>query len=241
MAQVAVIVPGAGSGRRFGGRENKIFARIAGQPMFLRTLEAFTSRNDVCQCLLVCSPDDLPMVRETYGGHMGFLGVELIEGGSTRSRSVHNALQTVTEKADLIAVHDAARPCIAQPWIDAVFHEAEKYGAAILARRIHGTVKRADDSNRIHATLPRNEFADLWEAQTPQVFRADWLKEAYETGREATDDAALLEALGKPVSVVPGDPRNIKITTKEDLHFAAAVVSSLPKPKPARGLHPFAD
>jgi len=237
MAKVSVIVPAAGAGKRFGGKENKIFTKIGPQPMFIRTLDAFTTRDDVCQTLLVCSAADMEVVKDRYGGHLGFMGVSLVEGGKTRSESVRNALDKVSDEADLVAVHDAARPCLSQLWIDAVFSEAGKTGAAILALPIHGTVKKVAESGAIDATLPRD--TTLWEAQTPQVFSTAVLRKAYESGSDATDDAALVEASGHPVHVVLGDARNIKVTTPADLAFAAAVIRTLPKPKEKRSLHPF--
>ncbi|HDY65791.1 MAG TPA: 2-C-methyl-D-erythritol 4-phosphate cytidylyltransferase [Phycisphaerae bacterium] len=239
MAKVSVIVPGAGAGERFGGKENKIFAKIKGQPMFLRTLEAFSGRDDICQTLLVCSQSDLPEVKDRYGGHLGFMGVAVVEGGQTRTESVRNALAKVSDEADFVCVHDAARPCLAKPWVDAVFAEAAKTGAAILALPIHGTIKKVSDAAVIDETLPREQFNNIWEAQTPQVFAKSVLMRAYEAGKDATDDASLVEAIGHPVSIVPGDPRNIKVTTPQDLAFAAAVINTLPKPKEKRPFHPF--
>lgn len=237
MAKVSVIVPAAGAGRRFGGKTNKIFERLGGgQPLFIRTLEAFTSRDDVCQTQLVVAPADLDELKRRFGANLGFMGVQVVEGGRTRTESVRRALANVVEQADLVCVHDAVRPCVAQPWIDAVFAEAEKTGAAILACPVHGTLKRVSEGRTIEETIPR---ADLWEAQTPQVFRKEILQAAYASAGSATDDAALVEAAGQAVRVVPGDPRNLKITTPADLAFAAAVIKTLPKPKQDRALHPF--
>lgn len=241
MAKVAVILPAAGASRRFGDGKSKIFARIGQQAMLLRTVEAFSGRRDVVQVLVAVSEADLPAVRETFGGHLSLVGAELLTGGATRTETVRRALEKVSEEAELVAVHDAARPCIAQPWIDAVFAEASKTGAAILGLHVVGTIKRVSASGVIDATLPRAEFDDLWEAQTPQVFAVEVLRKAYATGKEATDDAALVEATGHPVSVVPGDARNIKVTTKRDLGFATAVINALPKGRTDGLLHPFAE
>ena len=237
MAKVAVIVPAAGAGVRYGGKQNKIFERIGGdQPVFLRTVEAFSSREDVCQTMLVVSEEDMSGMKSRFGPNLGFMGVKIVQGGKTRSESVRNALAALDPAAELVCVHDAVRPCIAQPWIDDVFAEAGKTGAAILAYPVHGTLKKVSEANVIDETVSR---ADLWEAQTPQVFRVNVLRKAYESGDAATDDAGLVEAMGHPVSVVMGDPRNIKITTKADLAFAAAVIKTLPKPKESGYRHPF--
>ena len=229
MAKVSVIVAAAGAGKRFGGKQNKIFHRLKGQPVFIRTLEAFTSRDDVIQVQLVVSAEDMPAMKERFGGNLGFMGVTLTRGGATRTQSVANALAKVPPEADLVCIHDAVRPCVSVLWVDAVFKEAEKSGAAILACPVHGTLKKVSAAGVIDETIPR---ADLWEAQTPQVFRKDLLVRAYAAGNEATDDAALVEAIGHGVTVVMGDPRNIKITTPGDLALAEAVIDSLPKPKP---------
>ena len=239
MPRFAVIIPAAGSGSRFGSDENKIFATVGNGPMFLRTLEAFAGRPDVCQTLLVCSADDLEKVREKFGGHLALLGVTLVEGGATRTESVRNALAAVCDEADFVAVHDAARPCIAPPWIDRIFRKAEETGAALLAVPVHGTCKRVGKDRVVVETPPRT--GDLWEAQTPQVFGKDLLVQAYAAGGDATDDAALVEAIGHPVTVVPGDLRNIKVTTADDLHFVRDVFKTLPKADAKRAFHPFRD
>ncbi|MBN1556378.1 MAG: 2-C-methyl-D-erythritol 4-phosphate cytidylyltransferase [Phycisphaerae bacterium] len=239
MAKVAVIVPGAGAGERFGGKRNKIFEKVRDQPMFIRTLEIFTGHRDVIQTIFVCSAADLDEVKERFGGHLSFMGATVVEGGKTRTESVRNALAKVSEEAELVAVHDAARPCVSRVWVDAVFAQAAKTGAALLALPLHGTLKRVADSGVVDSTLPRAEYKNLWEAQTPQVFSKTILEKAYASGQDATDDAALVEALGRPVSVVPGDPRNIKVTTPADLAFANAVANTLPKPRDLGALHPF--
>lgn len=238
MADVAVILPAAGAGRRFGGERNKIFETIQGREIFLRTLDRFAHRTDVCQILLVVSAEDADTIGRDYGqdlaalaaagGPSGHLGAEVVEGGATRTESVRQALEQVRSDADLIAVHDAVRPCVAAAWIDAVFAAAEASRAALLACPLHGTIKRqrADDPRLVDCTVDR---AGLWEAQTPQVFAADLLARAYAAGADAPDDAELVQQLPHPVTLVPGDPRNVKITTPADLAFARAVWPSLPE------------
>ena len=261
--KVSAIVPAAGRGKRFGGKQNKVFERLKGRPIFIRSLELFANREDVCQILLVVHPEDRAMVAEKFGGNLGLMGVTIVEGGDERSDSVRNALAQVAEQADFIAVHDAARPCVSPLWIDEVFAAAQECGAAILACPVHGTLKKVSSADikpdspltilgepvavaakrqyRIEQTAER--MAGLWEAQTPQVFAKELLREAYARwgDRAATDDAQLVEALGRPVAVVPGDVRNVKITTAGDLNLAAAVVDTLPRPKPKTDGSPFAE
>ncbi len=235
--KVSVIIPAAGESKRFGGKSKKIFAQIAGRCVLLRTLELFVNRKDVCQVILVVAQEDSETIRTRYGSNLSMMGIETVIGGPTRTKSVSNALTKVNSQADYVCVHDAVRPCVSQLWIDKVFQAACEHGSAILAYPIHGTVKKLGRDNEIIQTVRRD---DLWQAQTPQVFRKEILIRAYQNapGR-ADDDAALVEAIGEKVIVVPGDPRNIKITTREDLVLAQAVIDTLPKPKIAGPTNPL--
>jgi 2-C-methyl-D-erythritol 4-phosphate cytidylyltransferase len=210
--------------------------------VWLRAVEQFVTREDVCQCLLVVAPEDQEMFRRRYTANIAFLNVKIADGGAERFESVANALKMLPPEADFVAVHDAVRPCVTEGLITAVFAEAVKTGAAILGLPINDTIKQVDVHNRVTATQPRK---GLWLAQTPQCFRRDWLVEAYEQrakfGKDITDDAQLVEAAGRAVTVVEGAATNIKITTRADLIFAEAVLKSLPKPKPSGPAHPFAD
>ena len=235
--KVAVIIPAAGASRRFGGRTKKIFEWIKDRPVFIRSIELFVNRDDVAGVQLVAAAEDMEMLKTRFAANLGFMGVKLTPGGAERTDSVRNALASLPPEADFVCVHDAVRPCVSSLWIDAVFAAAQKTGAAILAYPVHGTLKKVDRNDRITETIER---AGLWEAQTPQVFARDLLERAYERASgPATDDAALVEALGETVTVVRGDPRNVKITTRSDLALAEAVVDSLPIPKRARPAGPF--
>ncbi len=240
MARYAVIIPAAGKGERFGGGENKVFAKLDGRPIFLRTLELFINREDVCQTILVVSPGDMAEMKSRYGANLGFMGVQIAEGGAHRFDSVRSALSGVREDAEFIAVHDAVRPCVSSDRIDAVFAEAAKTGAAILAAPLFGTLKRVSESGVIDATVPRE---NLYEAQTPQVFRRDLLLDAYANAPQdvqaVTDDALLVERTGHPVSVVRSDPSNLKITAREDVTLANAILKARPAAKPVRKLGAF--
>jgi len=240
MSKVAVIVVAAGKGERFGGAEKKTFAKIEGRPMFLRALEHFINRDDVCQTILVVAPEDEQQVKDKYGANLGFMGVQLVVGGAERPDSVANGLAAVREDAEYVAIHDAARPCVAAGMIDAVFAEAPKSGAAILAAPLRGTIKQAGPAGVVEETLSRE---NLWEAQTPQVFKRPVILEAYakraEFAGELTDDAQLVEAAGHPVSLVESDFTNLKITTRADITLAHAILKSRPAPKPKGTLRPF--
>jgi 2-C-methyl-D-erythritol 4-phosphate cytidylyltransferase len=242
MARFAVILPAAGGSTRFKDKEKKPFANLDGRAVWLRSAELFVTRQDVCQCLVVVSPDDEEMFRRRYGANLAFMNVQLAHGGRERFESVANALALVKDEADFVAVHDAVRPCLTGALIDAVFARAEKAGAAILGVPVADTVKQVGGDHKIKGTLPRQ---GLWLAQTPQVFRKDWLAAAYaeraKLGKDITDDAQLVEGAGHPVEVVESTMQNLKITTKADLHLAEAVLKAQPKPKASGPIHPFAE
>lgn len=241
MAKMSVIVVAAGRGERFGGTESKIFAKLDGQPLFLRALQLFVNREDVCQTVLVVGPQDIGQTKSKFGSNIGFMGVKLIGGGENRHESVANGLAEVADEAEYVATHDAARVCLVAEWIDKVFQAATKSGAAIPVTPVTATLKRVGPDNIITDTVSRE---GLHMAQTPQIFRKDIIIDAYaalkDKGPDAfgdlppTDDAQLVTAAGYQVTAVEGDPRNIKITTKEDLKLATPILKALPQKPVAR-------
>ena len=242
MARFAVILPAAGKSSRFRDREKKVFANLDGRAVWLRSAELFVTRDDVCQCLVVVAPDDLDTFKRRYGANLAFMNIQIIEGGNHRFESIANALAKVRDDAEFVAIHDAARPCLSRELIDAVFARAAKEGAAILAVQVGDTIKRSATVDIVKETVPRDH---LWLAQTPQVFRREWLQAAYadcsRLGANITDDAQLIEAAGHSIHLVVGSATNIKITVKEDLFLAEAILKARPKPKAAGPVHPFAD
>jgi 2-C-methyl-D-erythritol 4-phosphate cytidylyltransferase len=242
MSRFAVILPAAGRSSRFGGKEKKPFALLDGRAVWLRTVELFITRNDICQCLLIVAPEDRELFRTRYAANIAFLDVQIVEGGAERFESVANALKILKDEAEFVAVHDAVRPCLEAGQLDAVFKRATETGAAILGVPIADTIKRVDGQQQVQETLSRQ---GLWLAQTPQVFHRDWILEAYanrgKLGKDITDDAQLVEAAGHAVHVVEGSPTNIKITRQSDLALAKAILQSRPPPKPTGPAHPFAE
>jgi len=241
MAKFAVILPAAGKSTRFSDKEKKPFAALDGRPVWLRTAELFVSRDDVCQCILVIDPSDEEMVRRKYGANMAFLNISLVHGGSERFESVANALKIVKDEVDFVAIHDSVRPCVTTELIDKVFQQAVKSGAAILALGMTDSLKRGSSTEPvvIEQSLPRDK---LWLAQTPQVFSKELLIKAFKNvPKGATDDSQVVEATGAKVSIIVGSSSNIKITTRDDLFLADAILKSRPKPKANVSAHPFAD
>lgn len=240
MAKFAVIMPAAGASSRFNDANyKKPFAPLANRAVWLHSAEKFLNRADVVQVILVISPEDREDFNFKFSANVMILGIDVVSGGRERADSVENAIAKLKPEAEYVAIHDAARPCIADEWITKVFEAAEKSGAAILGVPVASTLKRVKDGSTIEETVSRD---GLWEAQTPQVFRRNILIEAYgrRAGFMATDDAQLVERLGRPVTIVRGSPINLKISTKEDLRLAEQALRAMPKPRLTGPAHPFA-
>jgi len=241
MSKFAVIVTAAGKSSRFKDQHyKKPFAQLGGRAVWLHSAEKFLGRDDTKQLILTIAAEDKDYFDMKFSANAAILGIDVVLGGENRSDSIENALARVKADVEFVAVHDAARPCIANEWIDDVFAAAEKHGAAIPAVPLNGTIKRVGANRTIDETVSRE---GLWEAQTPQVFRRELLLEAYakRDGFNATDDAQLVERIGHAVHIVTGSPINMKITTRADLRLAEHAIKSLPKPKLGGIQHPFAN
>jgi 2-C-methyl-D-erythritol 4-phosphate cytidylyltransferase len=243
MATFGVILAAAGQSSRFQDANfKKPFAPLAGRPVWLHSAEKFTDRDDVKQVVVVVAPEDREAFVEKFGASLAFMGITLAEGGDHRAESVRRGLEKLAPEIDTVAIHDAARPCIASVWIDRVFEAGARTGAAILAVPVVGTLKRVDTDKMITETIDRT---GLWEAQTPQVFSREVLTRAFAAalaaGSQPTDEAQLVEAIGQRVTIVPGSPINLKITSREDLRLAEQALKALPAARLAGPAHPFAD
>ena len=241
MPSYGVILAAAGRSSRFGDATyKKPFAPLAGRPVWIHSAERFLDRDDVKRVVIVVAPEDRDAFVEKFGANIAFMGITLAEGGAERTDSVRRGLEKLGSEIDMVAIHDAARPCLAAAWIDAVFEAGARTGAAILATPVTSTLKRVAADMTILETVSRE---GLWEAQTPQVFRRDLLERAFANAAAGTvtDEAQLVEAIGQKVTIVHGSPINLKITSREDLRLAEHALKALPKPKLAGPAHPFAD
>ncbi|MHC4645267.1 MAG: 2-C-methyl-D-erythritol 4-phosphate cytidylyltransferase [Planctomycetota bacterium] len=240
--KVAAIICAAGASRRFGGKRKKPFVDVGRRAVFLRSVELFSDRDDVKQILLAIALEDEELVTVKWGANLKFFNVKIYTGGAERFETVEKGLQLVRDDIGIVAVHDAVRCCVTKQWIDKVIATAGKTGAAILACPIVGTTKDVKDST-IVKTVDR---AGLYEAQTPQVFKAQLLRKAYENMKnldksKISDDSQLVEALAEKVSIVETDSSNIKITRPSDIPIAEAIIKSRPKPGPKGPIGPYAD
>jgi 2-C-methyl-D-erythritol 4-phosphate cytidylyltransferase len=215
---VAAILLCAGQGSRLGADVPKAFVPLAGRPLFAWSLATLQASPDVDAIVVVGAVRTLRELVAASG--LSFAKVAaFVEGGAERQQSVARGLAAAPADCTLVAVHDCARALVPGEVIARAVAAAREHGAAIAAVPLADTLKRVEDG-RITGTPARE---GLWCAQTPQVFRRDWLEAAHAgASAGATDDAALLEAIGHSVHVSPGDPLNFKITTPADLTIAEA-------------------
>jgi 2-C-methyl-D-erythritol 4-phosphate cytidylyltransferase len=219
---VGVIIVAAGKGTRFGGGPPKQYRLLAGVPVVLRALRPFTSHPDVAQVVLVLPPVEAAAPPDFLAELRG-PALRLVAGGEERSDSVAAGLAALREDCAVVLVHDGARPLVEREVIDGVIRGARAGVGAVAAVPLNDTLKEADalDSGRVVRTLSRER---LWRAQTPQGFPRALLERAHAAARRngvtATDDAALVEACGGTVRLVPDTQRNVKITTAEDFALA---------------------
>ena len=221
---VAAILPAAGQSRRFGGEDKKIFAVLDDAPVWEHSVRRLRARPEIGRIIVAIDAGDRPRWEGEFAGAVAHWQVTLVAGGAERVDSVRAGLEAAGD-AVLVAVHDAARPFVPDEDIAAVLVHAAETGAAILATPVRGTMKRHIGSVAGIVTVDRR---DMWEALTPQVFRTEVLRHAYQRwrGRPVTDDAQLVELSGQPVYLVPGSPENIKITRAEDLRVLQAILQS---------------
>jgi 2-C-methyl-D-erythritol 4-phosphate cytidylyltransferase len=233
LKQFAVILAAAGKSSRFSDPfQKKVYTSLANKPLWMYAAEFFSKRQDVGQIVMVISAEDKQLFNEKFAGNAAMLGVQAVIGGVERADSVRNGLEAVNDSLAMVAVHDAARPCLSNQWIDTLFSTALKTKAAVLAIPCSSTIKRVDEQLHISGTVDRR---GLWLAQTPQVFDKELLQQAYRkhsNPSSATDEASIVESMGHPVSIVEGSPLNIKVTTRADLKFAELALKALPKSNP---------
>jgi 2-C-methyl-D-erythritol 4-phosphate cytidylyltransferase len=228
MNTVAIIVA-AGMGRRMGNKP-KALLDLGGRPLLCRSLDAFQASPLIDGIVVAVPPGMLSMFRNEFASLWRFPKiVAWVEGGARRQDSVAAALEAVPADAKLIAVHDAARPCVTGELIRRVVEAARERGAAIPGIEVVDTIKEVDEAGIVVRSPVREQLRAV---QTPQVFSSGLLREAYraaaDEGSTVTDDASLVERLGHPVAVVEGERGNIKITVPGDIERAKGMLKSQP-------------
>ena len=220
--RVGVIVVAAGQSRRMEGID-KLFALLLGRPLLSRLLDGFCSSPLVDEVVLVLSQETLDAGRALAQASPRRDAIRVCVGGERRQDSVRRGLDALSP-CDWVAVHDGARPLAAPELLAKGLEAAQETGAAVPVVPLSDTVKMVDSDGWVVETLSRDR---LWAVQTPQVFRRDLLAEAHRTVTDTvTDDAAMVERLGRRVRVFPGAPANLKVTRPEDLLVAEALLGA---------------
>ncbi len=219
---LGIVIVSAGKGSRMGTLESKQYLLLQDKPIMIHTLEVFNSMPLVKEIVLVTGQDDMERVQEWVREYKMDKVIKVIPGGSERQHSVYKGLLEI--QTEWVMIHDGVRPFVDQVDIEACYQMAIRTGAAVLAVPVKDTIKQIDESGIIVATPDRQS---LWAIQTPQTFRVSDLlrshQEAQRSGLVGTDDSMLVEKMGIPVAVVKGSYSNIKITTPDDLEYAAFI------------------
>ena len=223
---VTAIFPAAGASRRMKTDTNKNFLEIGGEIVLIRTLKTFSQVERINFLIVVVAENEVEIVENLLSAEKNLKPYKIVVGGSERQYSIANGLRFVPDDAEIILVHDAARPLVNLRTIEEVIDAAEKFDGAIAAVREKNTIKIIDAENFVKETPPRSELVAV---QTPQGFRKKILFDAYKKAAEdnflGTDDASLVERIGGKIKIVWSDYKNIKITTPEDISIAENFLS----------------
>jgi 2-C-methyl-D-erythritol 4-phosphate cytidylyltransferase / 2-C-methyl-D-erythritol 2,4-cyclodiphosphate synthase len=225
MTTVAII-PAGGAGKRLKARISKQYLHLDHMPVLIHTLKVFQKSKVINNIVLAVPTDDLVSIRQALIDKYGITKVTaIVAGGRERQDSVSNALSAIDGKYDVVVIHDAVRPFVTDKMIREVVSAAKTTGAASAGVKAKDTIKETKKDNMVAVTIPRQ---NLWLTQTPQAFKFELLKKAYKAAYEdkfyGTDDASLVERIGKKVKMIEGSYENIKITTSEDLIIAETLM-----------------
>jgi 2-C-methyl-D-erythritol 4-phosphate cytidylyltransferase len=227
--KATAVIVAAGQGTRIGGRTRKPYLPIAGRALLLRTLHQFFRSKRVSDVIIVIAKQDFKRCQSLLrtDPRLATQSWTLQTGGASRQESVKRGLEKVSPDCDIVVIHDGARPFVSPALIDRSIEQAWAREAVVVGVPVRDTIKVVSETGQILSTPPRD---CLWEIQTPQAFKRSLIFEAYETAQQiklnATDDAMLVERLGKPVYLIEGERTNIKITVPEDLLLAEALIQT---------------
>lgn len=225
--RVTSIILAAGEGRRMGGEISKTYLPIAGRPLVLRTLDRMFSARTVDNVVLVIAAGELARCESMLRNDVELRGRPWIlqSGGATRQQSAKRGLERVGADTDIVIIHDGARPFVSAALIDRCVKAAADKGAVVIGLPVRDTIKVVAPEGLIQSTPERG---NLWEIQTPQVFRRELIVAAHERaereGARVTDDAMVVERTGAPVYVLEGERNNFKITLPEDIWLAEILI-----------------
>ncbi len=226
---VSAIIVAAGKGVRMNDTTRKQYLDLAGRPILAHSVIALDACDLIDKLFLVIPKEDIEYCRKNIIALLELKnGLNLVPGGEQRQNSVYNGLQAIDKKTDTVLVHDGVRPFIQSDKLESCILGARKFGACILGIPAGDTIKCVGKSGFIEKTLARD---NIWLAQTPQAFKYELIIRAHETARRdgytCSDDASLVERLGVDVRVINGSKNNIKITVREDLVVARAMLDAI--------------
>jgi 2-C-methyl-D-erythritol 4-phosphate cytidylyltransferase len=218
---VGLVLLAGGVGKRMGAAIPKQYLKLCGREIATYSLTTFAGMPEIGELIIVCEPEWRDVFLQSYDALDRKPPLVFALPGKERQDSVYNGLQHVRKDAELVAIHDSARPLIQAADALACFEDAKKVGAAVLGVPVKPTIKEVDKDLNVIKTLQRST---LWEVQTPQVIRPPLLLAGFDLveaqGLEVTDDVSIVEALGHPVVITPGSYTNIKVTTPDDMSVA---------------------
>jgi len=225
--KASAIIACAGIGRRMSFGKNKLFVKLAGKEAISYVLEVLQKSKFISEVIIVAGGVSAGRFRSLVRRYKFTKVKKIVKGGAYRAESVFNGFKALAPGTDIVLIHDGARPFINESLIKKVLYAAARYGAAIAAVPVKPTIKVSDPKGKFVRYTPDRRY--LWEAQTPQAFKANLLRQVYKkTGarfRYFTDEASLLEDSGIKVALIRSGYNNIKITTDEDLITAGAICS----------------
>ena len=224
----AAVIVAAGKGTRMGPDVDKLFLEVMGRPVVAHTWQRFDQARCIEQIVLVIRDGMQPEFSRMTAQYHFSKPHCIVVGGAERQDSVWNGLAALPAEAEVVAIQDAARPCVTEKLIQATIDAALETGAAVAAQPVVDTIKESSDGRLISRTMPR---AHLWAVQTPQTFRVDIIRRAIQTARDQglslTDDTAACELIGQPVRLVSGDCPNPKVTVPADLDYVESLLHRL--------------
>lgn len=225
MMDVTAIIAAAGQGLRMASSTRKQYLFLEKVPVLARSLNIFLESGRIREVIAVIPAGEKAAVQNLLQPYCAVEKVRLVEGGATRQESIGSGLEAINSQPVLVCIHDAARPLASSELLASLLDAAEKWGAAIPVVPLSDTIKKVDREGLVLSTPDREA---LRQVQTPQVFKRDLIARAYSYARQnhirATDDASLVEALNSPVVTVPGEKKNLKITSPLDLALAALLI-----------------
>jgi 2-C-methyl-D-erythritol 4-phosphate cytidylyltransferase len=224
----SAILVAAGKGTRMGAGVDKLFLEVAGRPVVAHTWQRFDDAKCIGEIILVVRKDRQRMFEELAAKSSFQKPFRIVTGGAERQDSVWNGLEALSPMAEVVAIHDAARPCVSEELIAATIKHAKESGAAVAAQPVTDTIKESPDGKLIERTLDRSK---LWAVQTPQTFRVEVIRYAISAARQKqlifTDDTAACELIRQPVRLVSSVAPNPKVTVPGDLALVEALLRNI--------------